>query len=84
MVWSPYLFTDDKYSFDLSHEIVTTDVFTALKSSFKHRCKHILRSLRLYGDKALNQYRQFLRLTITMLHEMPKILSLFIRGGGGL
>ena len=38
---------------DLSQdEIHAINVFTALKSSLKHRCKHILRSLGLYGDQA--------------------------------
>ena len=38
---------------DLSQEILAIDVLTALKSSLKHRRKHILRLLRLYGDQAL-------------------------------
>ena len=36
----------------LSQEILAIDVFRALKSSLKHRRKHILRSLRLYRDQA--------------------------------
>ena len=40
-------------SFDISQEIFSIDMLTALKSSLKHRRKHALRSLQLYGDKAL-------------------------------
>ena len=40
-------------SFDISHEIFLIDMLTALKSSLKHRRKHVLRSLQLYGDQAL-------------------------------
>ena len=40
-------------SFDISREIFSIDMLTALKSSLKHRRKHVLRSLQLYGDQAL-------------------------------
>ena len=40
-------------SFDVSQEIFSIDMLTALKSSLKHRRKHVLRSLQLYGDQAL-------------------------------
>ena len=40
-------------SFDISQEIFSIDMLTALKSSLKHRRKHVLRSLQLYGDQAL-------------------------------
>ena len=39
-------------SFDISQEISSIDMLTALKSSLKHRRKHVLRSLQLYGDHA--------------------------------
>ena len=39
--------------FDISQEIFSIDMLTALKSSLKHRRKHVLRSLQLYGDQAL-------------------------------
>ena len=39
-------------SIDLSPEIFVIDIMTALRSSLKHRRKHVLRSLRLYGDQA--------------------------------
>ena len=39
-------------SFDISQEIFSIDMLTALKSSLKHRRKHVLRSFRLYGDQA--------------------------------
>ena len=40
-------------STDLSQEKLTISVLTVLKSSLEHGRKHILRSLRLYGDQAL-------------------------------
>ena len=40
-------------SFDISQEIFSIDVLRALKSSLKHRRKHVLRPLQLYGDQAL-------------------------------
>ena len=39
-------------SFDISQEIFSIDMLTALKLSLKHRPKHVLRSFRLYGDQA--------------------------------
>ena len=39
-------------SIDASQEIFAINVLTALKSSLGHRRKHILRSLRPYGDQA--------------------------------
>ena len=42
-------------SFDTSQETFSVDILTALKSSLKHRRKHVLRSLQLYGDQALFQ-----------------------------
>ena len=50
-------------SIDLSKDIHAMDVFTALKSSLKHRRKHILRSLRLYRGQAS---------TIRCIFEAPK------------
>ena len=44
-------------SIDLSQEILASDVFRALKSSLKYCLKHILRSLRLYGDQALQRIK---------------------------
>ena len=38
---------------DLSQEIFAIDLLRILKSSLKHRRKHVLRSLQLYGDQAL-------------------------------
>ena len=40
-------------SFNISQEILSVDMLTALKSSLKHRRKHALRSLQLYGDQVL-------------------------------
>ena len=37
---------------DVSQEILATDRLTALKSSFKHSRKHVLRLFRLYGHQA--------------------------------
>ena len=42
-------------SFDISQEIFSVYMLTALKSSLKHRRKHVLRSLQLYGDQALRR-----------------------------
>ena len=39
-------------SFDISQEIFLIDMLKALKSSLKHRRKHVLRSFRLYGNHA--------------------------------
>ena len=38
---------------DLSQEIFAIDMLRALKSSLKHRLKHVLRPLQLYRDQAL-------------------------------
>ena len=43
-------------SFDISQEIFSIDMLAALKSSLKHRRKHVLRSFRLYGDQALKLF----------------------------
>ena len=40
---------------DLSQEIFAIDMLRALKSSLKHRRKHVLRSLQLYGDQATSE-----------------------------
>ena len=39
---------------DLSQEIFASNGLRTLKSSLKHRRKHVLRSLQLYGDQALS------------------------------
>ena len=39
-------------SIDVSQEIFAMDTLKALKSSLKHRRKHVLRPLQLYGDQA--------------------------------
>ena len=36
---------------DVSQEIFAIDMLRALKSSLKHRRKHVLRPLQLYGDQ---------------------------------
>ena len=41
-------------SIQLSQEIFAIGMLAALKSRLKHRRKHILRWLQLYGDKALS------------------------------
>ena len=38
---------------DLSQELFAVNMLRTLKSSLKHRRKHVLRSLQLYGDQAL-------------------------------
>ena len=37
---------------DLSQEILAISGLTALKASLKHRRKHVLRLLQLFGDQA--------------------------------
>ena len=39
-------------SIDLSQEIFAINMLRSLKSSLKHRRKHVLRPLQLYGDQA--------------------------------
>ena len=39
---------------DLSREIFAIKVLRTLKFSLKHRRKHVLRFLQLYGDQALS------------------------------
>ena len=41
---------------DLSQEIFAVDVLRIFKTSLKHRRKHVLRSLQLYGDQAFKSY----------------------------
>ena len=41
-------------SIDISQEIFSIDVLRALKSSLKHRRKHVLRPLQLDGDPGLS------------------------------
>ena len=43
-------------SIDLSQEVFAIDMLRALKSYLKHRCKHVLRPLQLYGDQALAMF----------------------------
>ena len=40
---------------DLSQEIFAVNMLRTLKSSLKHRRKHVLRSLQLYEDQALDR-----------------------------
>ena len=40
-------------SCDISQEIFSIDMLRALESSLKHRRKHVLCPLQLYGDQAL-------------------------------
>ena len=47
-------------SFDISQEIFSSDMLTALKSSLKHRRKHVLRSFRQHRDQALTVFSKFL------------------------
>ena len=54
---------------DLSQEIFAIDMLRALKSSLKHRRKHVLRPLQLYGDKTLVFHLvQALGIVIKRLH----------------
>ena len=58
-------------SIDLSQDIFAIVVLTALKSSFKHGHKHVLRWLRLYGDQALK-----LRLGLQSTQQSPEMRKL--------
>ena len=49
MAGSPYSCNDSKW--DLSQEIVATDILKALKQSSEHSRKHVLRLLPLHGDQ---------------------------------
>ena len=49
MAWSPGGRIDRKYT-DLSQEIFVIDMLRAFKWSSKHRRKHVLQPLQLYGD----------------------------------
>ena len=44
-------------SIDVSQEIFAINVLRILKSSLKHRRKHVLRPIKLYGDQALEKRR---------------------------
>ena len=43
---------------DLSQELFAVNMLRTLKSSLKHRRKHVLRSLQLYGDQALKFFKR--------------------------
>ena len=49
--WSSHSCNDRRYSYFTRN--ICNFALTALKSSLKHRRKHVLRLLRLYGDQAL-------------------------------
>ena len=51
--WSSYGLVVMITSIDVSQEIFAMDMLKALKSSLKHRRKHVLQPLQLYGDQAL-------------------------------
>ena len=61
---------------DLSQEIFAIDMLRALKSSLKHRCKHVLRPLQLYGDQTLD-YRFFAIYLQSLRAIIPEILKFF-------
>ena len=52
MVWS--LNRCNGHKFDISQEIFSIDMLAALKSSLKHRRKHVLRCFRLYVKPGLH------------------------------
>ena len=54
MVWTLNRCNAMVTTFDISQEIFSIDMLTALKSSLKHHHKHVLRPLQLYGDQALD------------------------------
>ena len=56
-------------SIDLSLAIVAVNILTALQSSLKHRRKHVLRLLRLYGEQALNDQASLLWPLLTRLSK---------------
>ena len=58
-------------SFDILQEIISIDMLTALKSSLKHRRKHVLQSLQPYGDQALSNYR-WTRLAVRIIGAIKR------------
>ena len=52
---------------DLSQEIFAISVLRTLKSSLKHRRKHVLRSLQLHGDQALGAHPKRKRMGVLRL-----------------
>ena len=56
MTWSPYLVVMIT-GLDFSQQIFVISMLRTLKSSLKHRRKHVLRSLQQYGDHALESLR---------------------------
>ena len=57
-------------SCDISQEIFSIDMLRALESSLKHRRKHVLCPLQLYGDQAL--------LSLVLLEISSIIPSVFV------
>ena len=53
MDWSPYRCNGPRN--DLSQETFAIDIMTAFRYSLKHRRKHVLRSLRPYGEQVLTK-----------------------------
>ena len=62
-------------SIDLSQEIFAIDMLRALKSSLKHRRKHVLRPLQLYGDQALGVYVNDGGNVVRQQHQMLKAVT---------
>ena len=58
-------------SINLSQAIFAIDMLTALKSSLKHRRKHSLRWLRLYGDQVLTE--KFLKTSLVIGRPMARV-----------
>ena len=61
----------------LSHEIFAIDVLRPLKSSLKHRRKHVLRPSQLYGDQALISYAQLL--PKSLIRKLSLVFNIIIQ-----
>ena len=68
---------------DLSEELFAVNMLRTLKSSLKHRRKHVFRSLQLYGDQAYGDQALHPLLLLTHINlvnsmQLHKILTFFM------
>ena len=58
---------------DVSQQIFAMDILKALTSSLKYHCKHVLRLLKLYEDKAVELELLRMRMDQMPLNTFPYI-----------